>query len=163
MVYTILYNTEEKAGSGKPIGYLAIEVQTGGVQERLISFFLTKLKQNPIMNVGNTHIWFWGISSRRMSIMPVTRKRSHSGKLIRSDSRGRIPLGPKATDKDFRVEYGEDGVISLIPVVFIPEREAWLYENESAIAQVRAGLADASEGRVRKVGSFAKHADTEIE
>ena len=94
--------------------------------------------------------------------MPATRKRPHSGKVIRSDSRGRIPLGPKATDKEFRIEYDEDGTISLIPVVFIPEREAWLYENESAIAQVRAGLADAREGRVREVGSFAEHADTEI-
>ena len=95
--------------------------------------------------------------------MPAVQKRSASGKVIRSDSRGRIPLGPKATDKDFRVEYGEDGTISLIPVVFLPQREAWLYENESAIAQVRAGLADASEGRVREVGSFSEYADTEID
>lgn len=95
--------------------------------------------------------------------MPSIQKRPDSGKVVRSDSRGRIPLGPRATDKDFRIEYGEDGAISLIPVVFVPEREAWLYENESAIAQVRAGLADASEGRVREVGSFAEYADTEIE
>ena len=115
------------------------------------------------MDVGNTQIWFLGMSARRMNIMPATRKRSHSGKVIRSDSRGRIPLGPKATDKDFLVEYGEEGRISLTPVVFMPEHEAWLYENESAIGQVRAGLADASEGRVREVGSFAEYADTEIE
>ena len=95
--------------------------------------------------------------------MPTIRKRYDSGKVVRSDSRGRIPLGPKATDKDFRIEYGEDGAISLIPVVFVPEREAWLYENESAIAQVRAGLSDASAGRVREDGSFAHYADEEIE
>lgn len=94
--------------------------------------------------------------------MPAIRKRD-VGKIVRSDSRGRIPLGPRATDKDFRVEYGEDGTISLIPVIFIPEREAWLYENERAIAQVRAGLADAAEGRVREAGSFVEYADTEIE
>ena len=94
--------------------------------------------------------------------MPGIQKRD-SRKIVRSDSRGRIPLGPKATDKDFLVEYGEEGRISLTPVVFVPEREAWLYENESAIAQVRAGLADASEGLVREVGSFAEYADTEIE
>lgn len=91
------------------------------------------------------------------------KKRPDSGRIVRSDSRGRIPLGQMATDKDFRIEYGEDGTISLIPVVFIPEREAWLYQNESAIAQVRAGLADAAEGRVREVGSFAQYVDTEIE
>ena len=94
--------------------------------------------------------------------MPAIEKHPNSGKVVRSDSRGRIPLGPRATDKDFHIEYAEDGTISLIPVVFIPEREAWLYENESAIAQVRAGLADASEGRVREAGSFADYADTEI-
>jgi hypothetical protein len=88
---------------------------------------------------------------------------SQAGKTVRSDSRGRIPLGAGAVDKDFRVEYREDGTISLIPVVFIPEREAWLYKNEQAIAQVREGLADASEGRVREVGSFAQYADAEIE
>jgi hypothetical protein len=95
--------------------------------------------------------------------MPTIRKRPDSGKVVRSDSRGRIPLGPKATDRDFRIEYGEDGTISLTPVVFISEREAWLYKNPSAIEQVRSGLADAAEGRVREAGSFAEYADTEIE
>jgi hypothetical protein len=95
--------------------------------------------------------------------MPNIRKRSDSGKVVRSDSRGRIPLGTRATHKDFRIEYAEDGAISLIPVVFVPEREAWLYENKGAIAEVRTGLADASEGRVREAGSFAEYADTEIE
>jgi len=87
----------------------------------------------------------------------------HKRRIVRSDSRGRIPLGRRAIDKDYRVEYREDGVISLIPVVFIPESEAWLYENEIAIAEVRAGLADASEGRAKDVGSFAEYADEEIE
>jgi hypothetical protein len=95
--------------------------------------------------------------------MPIIRKRSSAGKVVRSDSRGRIPLGTKATDKDFRIEYAEDGAILLTPVVFVPEREAWLYENKDAIAKVRTGLADASEGRVREVGSFADYADAEIE
>ncbi len=95
--------------------------------------------------------------------MPATRKRPGSGRVVRSDSRGRIPLGSGAVDKDFRVEYGEDGTISLIPVVFVPESEAWLFRNEHAIAQVRAGLADASEGRVREAGSFAEYADMEID
>jgi hypothetical protein len=43
------------------------------------------------------------------------------------------------------------------------ELEAWLYENECAIALVRAGLADAAEGRVVDAGSFVEYADTEIE
>jgi hypothetical protein len=95
--------------------------------------------------------------------VPGTQKRLDSGKVVRADSRGRIPLGPRVMSKDFRVEYRDDGTISLLPVVFIPEREAWLYENEKAIAQVRAGLADAAEGRVRELGSFAEYSDSEIE
>ena len=63
--------------------------------------------------------------------MPSTRKRRDSGEVVRADARGRIP-----------------------------EREAWLYENERAIAQVRAGLADASEGRVREIGSSTENTDT---
>lgn len=95
--------------------------------------------------------------------MITKRKKRSAGKVVRSDSRGRIPLGPGATDKDFRIEYGRDGTISLIPVVFIPENEAWLYENEQAIAHVRAGLADAKEGRLKVAESFAQYADEEIE
>jgi hypothetical protein len=121
-----------------------------------LHFNLDKIEQIPD-NMGNTHLPIWSIT------MLSTRKHRNSRKVIRSDSRGRIPLGPKAIDKDFRIEYGEDGTISLIPVVFIPEREAWLYKDEKAIAQVRSGLADAASKRVREAGSFAGYADAEIE
>ena len=130
---------------------------------RILTFLLDKSEVGPDNECGYYPFVVFGYMSWRIRTMPSIQKRPDSGKVVRSDSRGRIPLGPRATDKDFRIEYGEDGAISLIPVVFVPEREAWLYENESAIAQVRAGLADASEGRVREVGSFAEYADTEIE
>ena len=94
--------------------------------------------------------------------MTRTRKRTNPGRIVRSDSRGRIQLGPTAVDKDFRVEFGEDGTISLVPVVFIPEREAWLYKNEEAMKQIRDGLADAAAGRVVRGESFAEYADLEI-
>ncbi len=95
--------------------------------------------------------------------MTRTRKRTNSGRIVRSDSRGRIQLGPAAVDKDFRVEFGEDGTIFLTPVVFIPEREAWLYKNEEAMERIRRGLADAAAGRVSESKSFAEYADVEIE
>lgn len=95
--------------------------------------------------------------------MTKTRKRASAGRVVRSDSRGRIQLGSAAMDKDFRVEFGEDGTISLIPVVFIPEREAWLYKNEEAMEQIRRGLADAAAGRVVEVTSLAEYADLEID
>ncbi len=92
--------------------------------------------------------------------MPKTRKHSKSGRIVRSDSRGRVHLGPGIADKDFLVEYAADGAISLIP---IPEREAWLYRNEQALEQVRQGLADAAAGRVTELKSFAEYADIEID
>ncbi len=95
--------------------------------------------------------------------MAVKNRRGSVNKVVRADSRGRIPLGPKAVDADFRIDYRDDGSISLTPVVFIPEREAWLFRNEAAIAQVRAGLADAQAGRVLEAGSFEQYADLEIE
>lgn len=33
----------------------------------------------------------------------------------------------------------------------IPQREAWLYENKKALAQVRRGLADAKAGELAKL------------
>jgi len=45
----------------------------------------------------------------------------------------------------------------------VPVREIWLRRNPVARKKVREGLAEAAEGRVRNLGSFAKHADEEIE
>jgi len=42
----------------------------------------------------------------------------------------------------------------------IPESEKWLYDNPTALASVRKGLADAAAGRTVYLGSFAKYLDT---
>lgn len=38
------------------------------------------------------------------------------------------------------------------PVVTIPQREAWLYDNTEALGSVRRGLIEASEGKLSKKG-----------
>ena len=43
------------------------------------------------------------------------------------------------------------GQIVLDPQVTIPASEIWLFNNPDAIASVKRGLKDASQGRVRKV------------
>jgi hypothetical protein len=40
----------------------------------------------------------------------------------------------------------------------VPAYETWLYENKSALASVKRGLADSAAGRTKSRGSFAAHA-----
>lgn len=92
------------------------------------------------------------------------------------------PVGEGALDKKNRVPvtralralrdlFGEDlsrlrftiasnkaGQILLSPEASVPAHEAWLYKNPSALAKVRTGLAQATRGKLRDLGSFAKHA-----
>lgn len=93
--------------------------------------------------------------------MQTIQKRSN--RIIRSDSRGRVQIGKNAIDKDFKIEYGDNGTIMLTPVVFIPENEAWLYENEEAIRSVRAGLHDAAAGNVHDGAAFMDYLKKETE
>jgi predicted transcriptional regulator len=42
----------------------------------------------------------------------------------------------------------------------VPESDKWLYDNPTALASVRKGLADAAAGRTVSLGSFAKYLDS---
>jgi hypothetical protein len=80
---------------------------------------------------------------------------------VRPDDRGRVALGRALKDLDgatFNVYRDESGRIVLDPQVSIPASEAWLYRNETAIASLRRGLAEAAAGKTRVIGSFARHA-----
>ncbi len=82
----------------------------------------------------------------------------------RLDSKRRIGLGKVSHPASYyRVYENEAGQIILDPQVVIPASEAWLYKNKAALSSVRLGLRQASEGKVRKLRSFAKHAGDEIE
>lgn len=73
------------------------------------------------------------------------------------DSRKRIsltkllPAGKISSVKAFK----EEDRIILEPMVEIPAREAWLYENRTALEKVKKGL---SQKGVIKGRSFAKYA-----
>jgi hypothetical protein len=73
------------------------------------------------------------------------------------DSRKRIsltkllPTGRISSVKAYR----EDDRIILEPMVEIPVREVWLYENRAALAKVKKGLSQ--KGTVKR-GSFTKYA-----
>ena len=78
---------------------------------------------------------------------------------VRPDSKGRITLGAYAKGvSSFRIHRENDGRLVLEPYTEIPAREAWLYENKSALAKVRKGLNDAATGKVTRRGDFSKFA-----
>ncbi len=95
--------------------------------------------------------------------MPVIREETQEAKTVKADARGRVTLGPIATKKNYRVSIGAQGEITLTPVIEIPEREAWLWNNPQSLAAVRRGLEDAAAGRVVDAGSFAQYANLEID
>ena len=73
------------------------------------------------------------------------------------DSRKRISLTkllPGGTISSVRAYVEEDKII-LEPMVEIPARETWLYQNESALKKVQSGLSQ--KGTINR-GSFAKYA-----
>ncbi len=74
------------------------------------------------------------------------------------DSRKRISLSkllPELPVSSVRA-YLDDGKIILEPMVEIPAREVWLYQNEKALARVRKGLSE--EGTIQR-DSFAEYAE----
>jgi hypothetical protein len=85
-------------------------------------------------------------------------------KTVHPDAKGRITLGALAKGiSSYEVKPGKNGQIILEPRVEIPAREAWLFQNKTALKMVLAGLEDAKAGRVRSLGSFRKYADDDID
>ena len=73
------------------------------------------------------------------------------------DSRKRISLTkllPEGKISSVRA-YKEEERIILEPMVEIPAREVWLYENKAALKKVKTGLSQ--KGTIKR-GSFAKYA-----
>jgi hypothetical protein len=74
------------------------------------------------------------------------------------DSRKRISLNKLLPDLPVSSvrAYLQDDKIILEPMVEIPAREAWLYQNEKALNKVKTGLSE--NGTINR-GSFAKYAE----
>jgi len=82
---------------------------------------------------------------------------------VRPDSRGRLTLGQVIKAKSYRVMLNEAGQILLDPVVTIPERELWLWQNPDALASVERGIEQTSTEETHDLGSFAQYADLEFD
>lgn len=83
--------------------------------------------------------------------------------VVRPDSRGRLTLGQVARAKSYRVMVNDAGQILLDPVVSIPERELWLWQNPDALASVNLGIQHSAAGKTHDLGSFAQYADVEVD
>jgi hypothetical protein len=67
-----------------------------------------------------------------------------------ADSKGRILLGSEFANLMIIVDDSTPGQIVLKPAKAVPLAEAWLYENEKALALVRKGLAQARQRKFSK-------------
>lgn len=100
----------------------------------------------------------------KMSVSRQPKKRHESEHRLTLDARKRISLAKLLPDNavcSFRV-YIEGDKIILEPMVEIPARELWLYSNPQAMSDVKEGLKQSKEGKVRKKGSFASYAKDDI-
>jgi hypothetical protein len=75
------------------------------------------------------------------------------------DSRGRVSLGRAGAEpgRRYRIERNVDGVLLLIPVVSIPEREMIVWRTPELAAEVRDGLKAAERGETEDLGSFEQY------
>ncbi len=80
---------------------------------------------------------------------------------VEVDSRGRVSLGKAGAEpgRRYRVEQRVDGVLLLIPVVSIPEREMIVWRNPGLASEIRDGLAEADRGDTVDQGSFQQYDD----
>ena len=81
----------------------------------------------------------------------------------RADSRGRLTLGTVAKNKDYRIMLNDLGQILLDPIATIPEKEIWLWRNQSALESLKRGLEEAEAGETHDLGSFAEYADLDLD
>jgi hypothetical protein len=75
------------------------------------------------------------------------------------DSRGRVSLGRAGAEpgRRYRVERNLDGVLLLIPVVSIPEREMIVWRRPELAAEIRKSLDEADKGATADLGSFSQY------
>ena len=81
------------------------------------------------------------------------------------DSRGRVSLGKAGAEpgRRYRVEQQPDGVLLLIPVVSIPEREMIVWRNPELAQAIREGIDQAERGDTTDRGSFSQYADDQAD
>lgn len=87
-----------------------------------------------------------------------------SKKKVSPDKRGRVSLKGLVEGIDgFDAERLEDGTIVLKPFMMVNAKEAWLFKNKEALKNLKIGIKQAKEGKIKKRKSYAKFADIELD
>lgn len=82
---------------------------------------------------------------------------------VNMDNKHRVCLTRLLSKKErelfssFRI-YWKGAKIVLEPVIEIPAKDHWIYNDPKALASLMKGVKDAEEGRIKDLGSFAKYA-----
>lgn len=81
------------------------------------------------------------------------------------DSRGRVSLGKAGAEpgRRYRVHRNIDGVLILIPVVSIPEREMIVWRSPELAAEIRESLRATERGEAVDLGDFGQYLDDETD
>ena len=66
----------------------------------------------------------------------------------KTDSKGRITLGPEFANQTFIVQVLDEGRVLLRPAMVVPAPEAWLFRNSKALGAVVRGLEQSKAGDV---------------
>lgn len=74
------------------------------------------------------------------------------------DSKGRVTLGSKFAGRTVLIEQIDDLTVKVCAAVVMPEAEAWLYRNPTALASLRRGLQQARTGNFAKAPNLAADA-----
>lgn len=70
-----------------------------------------------------------------------------------TDQKGRVLLGGKFANRSVIIESISETEVVIKLARVIPESEAWLYENPTALQMVRTGLEQARSGNISSEGS----------
>lgn len=82
---------------------------------------------------------------------------------VSADERSRLAFGKAGVRRNDRyaVAVSDEGEILLTPLVSIPKRELFIWENQVAREELGRGLEESAAGQVEDLGSFAEYADGE--
>ena len=89
------------------------------------------------------------------------KKQQHT---VNMDAKQRVCLTQMLTKEEreqfcaFRM-YREEAKIILEPVVEVPPKDHWIYQDSKALASLMKGIKDVEEGRLHDLGSFSKDLD----
>ena len=67
---------------------------------------------------------------------------------IQAEARGRISLGTQCGNRHYRILMNPSGEILLVPMVTIPERELWAFQNPRVRESLERGITEARTGNL---------------